>query len=56
MKRQLSNYLSKNVKLQYQFSMYTIRTKLQYNHVDDGTILGLDISNPEFFCLFSDED
>ena len=35
MKRQLSNYLSKNVKLQYQFSMYTIRTKLQYNHVDD---------------------
>ena len=55
MKRQLSNYLSKNVKLQYQFSMYTIRTKLQYNHVDDGrpTEVTKMNSKPEFFCLFS---
>ena len=55
MQRQLSNYLADDVYLQYQFSMYTIRSKLQYSYIDDGrpTVVTKMNSVPEYYCLFA---
>ena len=55
MLRQLSNYLEDEVDLEYQFSMYTIRSKLQYSYIDDGrpTVVSKMNSFPEYYCLFA---
>ena len=55
MLRQLSNYLEDEVDLEYQFSMYTIRSKLQYSYIDDGrpTVVTKMNSFPEYYCLFA---
>jgi len=55
MLRQLSNYLEDEVDLEYQFSMYTIRSKLQYSYIDDGrpTVATKMNSFPEYYCLFA---
>jgi hypothetical protein len=55
MQKQLANYLSEDVRIQYQFSMYAIRSKLQYNYIDDGrpTEVTKMNSKPEYYCLFS---
>ena len=55
MLRQLSNYLEDEVDLEYQFSMYTIRSKLQYSYIDDGrpTVATKMNSIPEYYCLFA---
>ena len=55
MQRQLLHYLEDEVVLQYQFSMYTIRSKLQYSYIDDGrpTIATKLNSSPDYYCLFA---
>ena len=55
MQRQLLHYLVDEVVLQYQFSMYTIRSKLQYSYIDDGrpTIATKLNSSPDYYCLFA---
>jgi len=55
MQKQLSNYLDDEVYLQYQFSMYTTRSKLQYSYIDDGRPTVVTKMNllPEYYCLFA---
>jgi len=55
MERQIELYLKEEVQLFYIGSMFTIKSKLKANHIDDGrpteiAILG---ENPRFYCIFA---
>lgn len=53
--RQLYQYIRKDVDLNYLYSMYTIKSKLQSSFIDDGrpTVISKMHSNPDFYCLFA---
>lgn len=55
MKRQIELYLQENVQLFYLGSMFTIKSKLKANHIDDGrpTEIAILRENPRFYCIFA---
>lgn len=55
MKRQIQLYLREEVQLFYLGSMFTIKSKLKANHIDDGrpTEIALLSENPRFYCIFA---
>lgn len=52
---QMRQYLTDEVALHYFTSMYTIKSKLRANYIDDGrpTEIGLLSKNPRFYCIFA---
>lgn len=52
---QVKRYLSDGIDLDYVFSMYTIKTKLQSSYIDDGrpTEISMLSDNPPYYCLFA---
>lgn len=52
---QIRQYLSEEVALHYFTSMFTIKSKLRANYIDDGrpTEIGLLSKNPRFYCIFA---
>lgn len=52
---QIKQYLSEEVQLNYFTSMFTIKSKLRANYIDDGrpTEIGLLHKNPHFYCIFA---
>ena len=55
MKRQIQLYLREEVQLFYLGSMFTIKSKLKANHIDDGrpTEIAILSENPRFYCIFA---
>lgn len=55
MMAQMGQYLSEEVKWQYFFSLFTIKSKLQANFIDDGrpTEISQLSENPPFYCIFA---
>ncbi|RMF00191.1 MAG: hypothetical protein D6772_06670, partial [Bacteroidetes bacterium] len=55
MEAQIRQYLSKEVDLHYFTSMFTIKSKLRANYIDDGrpTEIRLLQRNPHFYCIFA---
>ncbi len=55
MKRQIQLYLREEVQLFYLGSMFTIKSKLKANHIDDGrpTEIAILNENPRFYCIFA---
>ncbi|MBX2876954.1 MAG: FAD-binding oxidoreductase [Saprospiraceae bacterium] len=55
MKRQIQLYLREDVQLFYLGSMFTIKSKLKANHIDDGrpTEIAILNENPRFYCIFA---
>ncbi|MEL7222780.1 MAG: amino acid oxidase, partial [Bacteroidota bacterium] len=52
---QIRQYLKEEVVLNYFTSMFTIKSKLRANYIDDGrpTEIGLLHKNPHFYCIFA---
>lgn len=52
---QMKQYLTDKVQLHYFTSMFTIKSKLRANYIDDGrpTEIGLLSKNPRFYCIFA---
>lgn len=52
---QIKHYFSDRVELQYFFSMFTIKSKLQANYIDDGRPTEISIlkENPRYYCIFA---
>ncbi len=52
---QIRQYLSEDVQLHYFTSMFTIKSKLQANYIDDGrpTEIAILRDNPRFYCIFA---
>lgn len=52
---QIQQYLSADVALHYFTSMFTIKSKLRANYIDDGrpTEISLMRRNPHFYCIFA---
>lgn len=52
---QMRQYLTDRVELHYFTSMFTIKSKLRANYIDDGrpTEIGLLSNNPRFYCIFA---
>jgi hypothetical protein len=52
---QIRQYLAESVELNYFTSMFTIKTKLRANYIDDGrpTEIRLLRRNPHFYCIFA---
>lgn len=55
MNAQIRQYLSDKVELHYFSSMFTIKTKLRANHIDDGrpTEIAKLHKSPDFYCIFA---
>jgi len=55
MMKQMKMYLAPNVELNYLYSMFTIKTKLQSSFIDDGRPTEITKLNeqPGYFCLFA---
>lgn len=55
MLRQISQYFSEQVELNYLTSMYTIKSKLKANFIDDGrpTEISRLHESPDFYCIFA---
>ena len=55
MLRQIQHYFSNQVQLQYLNSMFTIKSKLKANFIDDGRPTEISIlhENPRFYCIFA---
>lgn len=55
MKRQIERYLKPSAELFYLSSMFTIKSKLKANHIDDGrpTEIAILSENPRFYCIFA---
>jgi hypothetical protein len=55
MVRQISQYFSEQVELNYLTSMYTIKSKLKANFIDDGrpTEISKLHESPDFYCIFA---
>lgn len=52
---QVKQYLANDVELHYYNSMFTIKSKLQANYIDDGrpTEIAVLHENPHFYCIFA---
>lgn len=52
---QMGQYLAPHVELNYFTSMFTIKSKLQANYIDDGrpTEIAVLRENPRFYCIFA---
>ncbi len=52
---QIRHYFSSQVAFQYMTSMYTVKSKLKANFIDDGrpTEIALLLENPPFYCIFA---
>ncbi len=52
---QMRKYLADDIDLDYVFSLYTIKTKLQSSYIDDGRPTEISIlnDNPPYYCLFA---
>jgi hypothetical protein len=52
---QIRQYLSDEAQLHYFTSMFTIKSKLQANYIDDGrpTEIAVLRDNPRFYCIFA---
>jgi hypothetical protein len=52
---QMKKYLNDDIPLNYIFSMYTIKSKLQSSYIDDGrpTEISKLNDNPAYYCLFA---
>ena len=55
MEAQLRQYLAEGIQLDYFCSMFTIKSKLKANYIDDGrpTEIALLRNNPPFYCIFA---
>ncbi len=55
MQAQMKQYLGPHVQLNYFSSMYTIKSKLKANYIDDGRPTEISIlrKNPHFYCIFA---
>ncbi len=55
MMAQIKNYFSEKVQINYFFSYFTIKSKLQANYIDDGRPTEISILNkkPPFYCIFA---
>jgi glycerol-3-phosphate dehydrogenase len=51
----MRNYIAGSVRLDYMFSMFTVKSKLQASYIDDGrpTVITKLDSNPDYYCLFA---
>jgi hypothetical protein len=51
----MKKYLNDDIPLNYIFSMYTIKSKLQSSYIDDGrpTEISKLNDNPAYYCLFA---
>lgn len=52
---QMKQYFSEEVEFQYFSSLYTIKSKLKANYIDDGRPTEISIlrENPRFYCIFA---
>lgn len=52
---QVGQYLAESVELNYFDSLFTIKSKLMANHIDDGrpTEIAVLSENPRFYCIFA---
>jgi hypothetical protein len=52
---QISNYFTSSVEFNYFFSMFTIKSKLKANYIDDGRPTEITVlkENPRFYCIFA---
>jgi hypothetical protein len=52
---QIKHYFSDKVHLHYMTSMYTVKSKLKANYIDDGrpTEISMLNKNPRFYCIFA---
>jgi hypothetical protein len=52
---QISHYFTDEVELQYFTSMFTIKSKLKANYIDDGRPTEISVlhENPRFYCIFA---
>ena len=52
---QIRQYFSEQVELNYQHSLFTIKSKLKANFIDDGrpTEISCLHRNPDFYCIFA---
>lgn len=55
MYNQITQYFDKSVSFSHYQSLFTIKSKLQANHIDDGrpTEISQLASNPDFYCIFA---
>lgn len=55
MKAQMQQYLAPQVQLNYFTSMFTIKSKLKANFIDDGRPTEINVlrRNPHFYCIFA---
>ncbi len=55
MKRQMAQYFSPDVQLNYFSSLFTIKSKLMANFIDDGrpTVISILNEKPRFYCIFA---
>ena len=55
MQRQIQQYFSEGVDLEYEASLFTIKSKLKANYIDDGRPTEISIlhENPRFYCIFA---
>jgi hypothetical protein len=53
--RQMSKYIKASIKMDYLFSMYTVKSKLQASYIDDGrpTVISRLRRDPDYFCIFA---
>lgn len=52
---QIKQYLGDDIELHYYNSMFTIKSKLQANYIDDGRPTEISVlhDNPRFYCIFA---
>ena len=55
MRSQIKHYFSENIQLNYVDSLFTIKSKLKANYIDDGRPTEISIlhKNPRFYCIFA---
>ena len=55
MRAQMQQYLAPEVQLNYFTSMFTIKSKLKANFIDDGRPTEINVlrRNPHFYCIFA---
>jgi hypothetical protein len=51
----MHKYIPRSVRLDYLFSMFTIKSKLQASYIDDGrpTVISKLAGDPDYYCLFA---
>lgn len=53
--KQIQHYVSHDITMEYAYSLYTIKSKLQSSHIDDArpTDIALLHERPPFYCIFA---